>query len=289
MNIHVLPDSQSYRVFVEEAWLTEVLKQTENTPFDNAAVELCAAVKAVAYARNQPLAMLENLEYELREVALERMFIEDGPIQNALSPLRIFAESVRQQIVFNRAVDQVAANLRNLVSQPLSHPVLDIHGLFRHLATENERFQMVLWKSEHQAFVSLFFAYEFFLNRVYFGLTGKTTRREFGEALSKAVGDSVANFCWREIQVQRRLRDAIVHNGGRKTKELEELRARGAEIRVNGEGYLILTAEDVNELYFMLKPRVLKLLTTAVKMPPAFAVGPDGTTGHGQCSDPSQD
>jgi hypothetical protein len=127
-----------------------------------------------------------------------------------------------------------------------------------------------IWGSQRIVYGAIFHAYENFV-RCALGLArNEPDYRAFNiktlvSDSKAAFGDETAKYCLTDdcVEVARLVRNALAHNGGKLTPELEKL-AHGIEVV---DGQLQIMPENNRKLFHQLKDRASKLAETALTMP----------------------
>jgi hypothetical protein len=167
--------------------------------------------------------------------------------------------------------------LREQVKQKVrdSAPPFDRQKLWEAYLSVGE-IPWALWASQRLAYGSLYYGYENFLQRAIELGKGDDEYRAYNPAELKRdftalFGAAMATECLDDpdIEIARRVRNALTHDGGRESVKLHALHHG---IRIS-DGQLHIFPEDVQKLFGLLKERVLKV-ANAAKSVSAFTPAP---------------
>ena len=127
---------------------------------------------------------------------------------------------------------------------------------------ETDEFRISILGSQVLAYSSFYFAYEHFLTECCAIRLGKSASEMMGyakisEAVSQAFDKDVEQKVWSdgEIEIARRARNSLVHNGGIPDQRLEQL---APSLLV--DGYISIHPVDVESLFQTLKTKVDTIL-----------------------------
>ncbi len=130
-----------------------------------------------------------------------------------------------------------------------------------------DEFRVALWKLSESMYCSIYYAYENLMVNLLQKITGiriRVTDRDFSKKLIEVYGDRLANKIWNDnfISVSREIRNCIVHNGGKASSKLLEMKPLP---HMKDENVLI-SASDTRNLYNTLKPIVYEILNESLKV-----------------------
>jgi hypothetical protein len=265
----------SYQSFLDHLWIRETNRLVKGTKLDLPVFDLTFSWKGSANARRMPFMMIDVLKswtngfskarkpftQEVMESFSARVAenIKDPPLSEAQR---------RQMTSFLNEVQDLIQN--KLDQNPF--PVDDyLSGFWKWLIEGEAKSETVLalWKSEVNAYVGLYYAYEDFLRQCMciakVQQDYRITFRRFGDDLAAEFGIGIRDLCWfdERVNVSRLVRNAILHNGARLTPELEPLRRH---LNLGGDEIHIL-APDTTQLFELLKVRVSAFVQEALKQP----------------------
>jgi hypothetical protein len=156
-----------------------------------------------------------------------------------------------------RELQRISEEVRAEDERP---PVVETEMAWRRMLNQSE-FQISIWGSQRLYYGAVYYAYEDFLARCY-RLSAGQPEYEVGRGFSQDFRDQYSAWlrdcCWSDpkIHIARLTRHALVHNGGRLTPKLKELKHG---LRLYGEDIQIFPA-FTKSLYELLKDRVAKFL-----------------------------
>ncbi len=127
-------------------------------------------------------------------------------------------------------------------------------------------FRVALWKLSEGMYCSIYYAYENLivnLLREIRGATVRVTDRGFNKALIGIYGEKFANRIWNNsfISVSREVRNCIVHNGGKPSIKLLNMKP----LPLIKDGDILISASDTRDLYNTLKPAVHEIIEESLK------------------------
>jgi len=128
-------------------------------------------------------------------------------------------------------------------------------------------FNGALWKLSESMYCSIYYAYENLLVSLLQRIRNKKVRvtdRDFAKVMMEVYGDKFANKIWNSnfVSVSREIRNCIVHNGGKVSGKLLEMKPRPHIEKDN----VIISASDTRKLYNTLKPIVYEILGESLKI-----------------------
>src|SRR5262249_54216497 len=227
MNKHLYLDDNldSYKTFLDHEWARSIEEQTRGTPLEEIFFDLQWAWKGAANTFYMPwltvttmvaagLGAAKDHSFPARYTAAlknrlaSRMGLSNMKTQKLLSELQIISDEVR-------AEDE----------RP---PVIETQMAWRRMLTQSE-FQLSIWGSQRLCYGAVYYAYKDFLARCYRLSSDQPAYhigREFSQHFRDQYGAAVRDYCWSDagVHVARLTRHALVHNGGRLTRELKKLK-----------------------------------------------------------------
>lgn len=128
-------------------------------------------------------------------------------------------------------------------------------------------FNGALWKLSESMYCSIYYAYENLLVNLLQEISDKKIRvtdRDFTKLIREVYGDKFANKIWSSnfISTSREIRNCIVHNGGKASSKLLEMKPRPHIEKEN----VIISASDTRKLYNNLKLIVYEILRESLKI-----------------------
>jgi hypothetical protein len=128
-------------------------------------------------------------------------------------------------------------------------------------------FHAALWKLSEGMYCSIYYAYENLLVNLLQKIKGKKIRvtdRDFTKLMIEVYGDKFTNKIWNSsfISTSREIRNCIVHNGGKVSSRLLEIKPRPHIEKEN----VIISASDTRKLYNKLKPVVYEILDESLRI-----------------------
>lgn len=265
---------ESYSTFFDHAWSKTIYALASGTAFEEPVFDLARAWKAAANTHVLPWLMADQLKQFYAGVMRT-----DEPFAIKL----VNALLIRLEQRSGGAIpDEIIELLRTLLKETAIEFGLNrqkIAGAFDPQTAWREflslsEFQFSLWGSQRLAYGALYYAYEDFLLRVFTLATGRSNyeirSKQFGKDFAQLFGTGLRDACWSDPQVHiaRLTRHALVHNGGRLTERLRNLK-HGLRIT---SGEIQIMAPDTRALFDLLKVRALRLTEHVVGLTSTAAV-----------------
>lgn len=222
-----------------------------------------------------------------------RQFVDalDRTLNDALTTLGMPAE--KRWMVRNRSSKPLQDWIGRLAAEEVP---FEIETLWGGLKVQQE-FGISLWALARSCFVTVYYAYEDFI-RCCVALVSRRHEyriRRFADTsrdLASYFGREVVDSCWQhsDVDIARRVRNAIVHNGSRRTDELDQVKHDYEYV----DGEIVILASHVRRLFEQLK---LKASTIAASTIDALAArttpiaashaSPSDAPAGGQASSPA--
>ena len=261
--IFITTDLKAYAAFYDHKWANEITAQCRDTKLDRPFFDLIASWKGISNARQMPVMMINLFKSGV-----------EGATRPYAEYAHRFTTTLRDTIVARvplsdsqqRSMDAGLRSIQAGTADMLKSAkhALDAEKLWEDFTKELE-IRLSLWKSEEAAYVMMFFAYESFLSHcvgIFKDNPAYRARRaeELGNDLETEFGKPVSDNCWRAepVTIARLVRNALLHNGGRLTRELEQYRKRIIVVERDEIG---ISAVVTNELAACLKNCVTDFVT----------------------------
>lgn len=269
--VQIDDDPDSYRSFYDRGWDTTIRDEVASSALAQIVFDLCTSWRGVANARRWPWLVTQFLRARYRAAIRFSPELPAAPVKE-LARIILGRSETYQLSISERDRESLARELEHIQSEMIARHDKHIPELLESLWQEflgNEDFLTGVWKSEENAYVALYFAYEVFLIRcVKLGLgIDRLESHQLSKRLIEFVGEDCANTSWNDgpIYLAKLIRHAIAHNGGRVTTSLKKHRAK---LTLQDDEIVIL-APDTTELFLLLKDRALLFIQEAVKKCPA--------------------
>jgi hypothetical protein len=269
------PRLESYKEFFDPKWGEEFLDLLDHTKLNNAGLDLVRNWHGVSNARSLPWLMMHCLDastvqgFEEAEPldTYKVRFIRDHLINHLrkrgvnLRPM-VFKQLQDALVELDEHADKALTTARSTVIQ--NRP-----DHWEEFLQVNSFFPTCLWALERICFCALYYNYECFLTecvRVKRGEPGYRILRhdDFKNDFRDAFGAPIQQACWSDqpVVIARMTRHALVHNGGRMTRDLEK---QPHSFLVN-DGEIQFGAPHTNGLFNLLKDKALTLAKVADAM-----------------------
>lgn len=274
------------RIFSHE-WAKALMKLCADTPFDDAAFNLCASWKSTDNCHFLPHFMVESIANKLNS-------IEDSETPFSLTIIKLVPDKLVEAMAANQPgqkksdklnyvqrkrlrseYDRLIVECQEALKSPSRKPSIDSTW---NLFANAEEFKLCLWGTQRLCFAAFYYAYEDFIKECVGIRLGESDyekprhddfkrdiRRSFGDK-----GDEVLSTCYTDafITLARQIRDSLVHHGARLTKQLkpqeQTLSRYGFTIE---DGEIQVTATQTRALYERLSKAATKLLESAIALP----------------------
>jgi hypothetical protein len=267
------PSLEAYTGFFCDEWKHCFLKTTRTSRLRDHGFDLARTWEAISNARQLPWLMAKCLDSDSCEKLdsyepwnCRKIRILGNKLVARLEKL---GERIRPMFRnrLNKAIKELGEEIDTMRSDSAAR-VLEKRDDIWEMLMEQHVFLTSLWGLERMSYGGLYYGYEWYLCQCLRLKTGqlqhrweaksrKEFRSEFGSDLAKSCLEDA------EIQLARVTRNALVHNGGRTTPELNKLShtfiIEGGEIQIN--------AEHTTSLFHKLKDRVIELTRVAVTLP----------------------
>ena len=268
------PNQEAYKGFFCNEWKVSFLKMTQKSRLREPGFDLSRTWEAISEARQLPWLMVECLDMKTCETFekfepwdCKKIKIIGNKI---IAGLEKRGERIRPMLrqKLQQAIKEYGEEIDSTRSQ-VAVQVLEKRGdLWGQLIAHND-FNTSLWGLERMCYGGLYFSYEWYLTQCLRLKRGEPKYRWRHGAncftdFAASFGEALTESCLRdeEIQLARVTRNALAHNGGRITSELEGRRhtfhIEGEEIQIN--------ADHTTNLFHKLKDRVSELTQMAVGM-----------------------
>jgi hypothetical protein len=263
----------SYRSFLDHRWVQDINRVVKGTKLDLPIFDLTFSWKGSANARRMPSMMIDVLKswtdgYTRARKPFPQEVVESfsAKVAENIKDPPLSEVQRRQMTSFLREVEDSIR--RKLDEDPFSVDDYLI-GFWKWLIEGEAKSEtcLALWKSEVNAYVGIYYAYEDFLRQCMCIAKARQDYRikfkSFGDDLAAEFNDGIRDLCWfdEKVNVSRLVRNAVLHNGARLTPELAPLKhhlnVRGDEIDV--------MAPDTTQLFELLKVRVAAFVSEALK------------------------
>lgn len=261
-NIIVEMRIEPYKTFFDHKWSDAVLEKAKGSTIYPLVFDLMVAWRGCANTHCLPWIMVHSLKTFGEEFVKNRK-------PPSLKLLDALSDRVEYELGHNmnlttkkkhrQVVTQLAQSMRDEFEQ--NPETIDVQEVWDQYFTEDE-FRMSLWGSQRLAYGGVYYAYEDAVIRCYKAVKKITDYRirdnEFKKDFTAAYNRELLEYCWIDdkVQVARIIRHALVHNGGRVTKDLAN-RTHDIEV-LNGELQIMPT--DTKELFDHLKHRATRLV-----------------------------
>ncbi len=249
----------SYNGFFDHDWVRALYSSVQHSRLEEPLFELTSQWKGISNARRLPWLMMHGLKDSIDSALNSHTPFPLRVLQELLERLgtgtshhHFSLTSQDRQTLILEIRDIESQLIGALKSKPYSG---DLNMIWR-TYVESPEVRLALWMSEINAYAGVYFAYEHFLVSTMRMLSNLETLRveHLADAISKRLGKPVLDKCWKDAQVDlaRRIRNALVHNGRKPTKGLQGFKDR---IAVQ-DGQIVLTAHQTTALFNILKVKV---------------------------------
>lgn len=265
-------DLNAYEGFFDEDWGKDFMRILKGSKLQEIGYDLARNWHAASSARSLPHLMIKCMD------ALQHKNLEEiEPLGN--KKISVFRDKVvssmegkgekmrpmfrkKLQDTLNELDQHATSMLRSAKNQ--SHDKMEDHWGY---LVNNQHFHSCLWSSERTCYGSIYYSYEWFLKecvRVFKGESTYRVGRDFKKDFNDAFGQQMTETCWtdQEVNIARLTRSALVHNGGRVTKDL---RKHKHPFHLEGEE-LQIGASVTTSLYQLLAGKAESLAEFAVQL-----------------------
>lgn len=256
----VTEDLEAYQGFFDSQWATEQLERVKPLQYKKPLFDLLVAWRGTSYAREMPVMALNSVTSSVdsalrlyptlgvRLIDALKLRLEQSLVMDPLTPrqkhlLKLDLEGLRAQVQHTLNTNKIALDRKALWKAVVDHADM----------------KLSLAKSEESAYLALYYSYEVFLTNCVGIALGRSDykwykARTFEKDLSQATSSRACDFCWRDdiVTKARLVRNALLHNGGRISDELERFRST---LCINDD-VLCIRAPDTTILAQALKSRV---------------------------------
>lgn len=262
-----------YDHFFQNSWAASVREQATGNALEQDVFDLCATWHGLSEARRLPNLMVRLLATGMRG------FMRDQPIV-PIKVLYALADRVLERPLLanikvprkarpalRREIRELAKSIETATDEELESQ----GGLFHEEQIWAQMFRESpltagLWQSEVNAYCGVYFAYENFFVRVAKRLSGRAKLQAKGAAdvVELELGQASRRNCWDDSRVEkaRLIRHALVHNGRRMTRDLNNSQFRsGIELQ---DGEIVILPHDTTNLYSVLTACTDSLLDAAI-------------------------
>jgi hypothetical protein len=223
----------AYRIELTRRWAKEIGKMASQSVLLSGFVyDFVAALRSVTVTASLPHTLVRQFKgfvdaYVRGANEPTSKLIIDGLVGRLSREVQFPTPELRQQVAL--ACLRIAGDAHAIHAMQQSPPFSEEYIWSQYF--KEPGFQLTLFDSQRQGFVTAFNAYESFLVRcVGVALNRQSFRRRkdeiFSADVTEAFGESVYGTCWdnTEILLFREARNAFTHNGGRETPRLKELK-----------------------------------------------------------------
>lgn len=278
----------SYEQFFDHTWAYEVYKKVGNTLLKAPLETLILAWRLTDGNHRLPSLMMQmlrsfadgdvNAKIRARDCYIDKVVKAiTGKIEKRLPSLK-----PHQRIALHKAVAKIEKDEYEALKVVRDQITFDVESFWGRIVPEDE-FRFCLLGAQAANFGSLFFAYEDFIANAI-----RTKDSEFDSKNGSLKGEfarhfglSLRDYCWpddkapaaNEIDLLRRVRNTLVHNGGKYNDELQKrysarfFDASGIERpELRGEQFLYtddkihITPRNTAYLFSVLKDRVSRIV-----------------------------
>lgn len=260
----------SYESFFDHSWARSLFRLVDQTKLEPLAMDLCADWKGAANTARLPWLIIDSLDnfhtgysqakepfWQKLTKALRADFLNKTKHSFSLTQRRELAG------IIDKLSEDAQESMRK------APPALDRQEIWAGFL-EIMDFTLSLWSSQRLCYGAVYYAYENFLAQcVSTGRKDPTYRphnaKKLRTDLNRLFGSNVGDTCLDDAKAElaRLVRNALVHNGGRATPEIQ---AR-AETLTIVNGMIHIMPRDIRELYSLLKDRITRLAEEALRLP----------------------
>jgi hypothetical protein len=264
------PRHEAYRQFFDLEWGKSIGDLSRGTVVEHPAFSLAASWKGISQARAFPW-FLEGWSRQLLEGSM--CYVEPRVVKTA----RVLGDKLIGRIESNG--ERLRPMLRTRIRQAISELDAEaavasevaakgaLQGLpssWEMLVRESS-FTFTVWSLERMCYGAIYYAYESFVLECLRIATGDPDFRIGRDSDAKRALQPLgapASDCWsnQRIVIARMARHALVHNGGRLTRELAK---QPHGFSVIGDEFQVL-ASDTTELYNLLKNKAMTLAVATI-------------------------
>jgi hypothetical protein len=273
--IQVNPHADAYKGFFEEDWRQHFQDLIRESKISEAGFTLTKHWWAISNARQMPLIFVDSVDQVMcnkidslePNVCKIVKYLSD----NIISLLEADNVKVRPMLhkSIKKAIKTVSENIYQ-IKEHVSEEVISRRDNLWDGLIDLPPFHTSLWSLERLCYAGLYYIYEWFLTECVRTKLNKPEycwygTKQFTSKFRELFGDVLTNECWldNKVDLARETRHALVHNGGKLTKNMRE---RNHPFAIeNGE--IQINAEHTTELYKELKSRVNQLVEAAIRMP----------------------
>jgi len=283
-NVLIDQNLGSYQQFFDHEWCKRIFETVKASSLKESVASLLVAWRSTNGTHLLPWLMVNSL----------RQFADgekDGSFQfraaYSAAVVHGIVEKIENRMHYNLKLDQ-RRKLKSVVKQieeeafdafktAQSAVKFDVTEYWKFL-THTSEFNFCIIGTQRITFASLFFAYEDFIANVIrtkdANYTSKSKKNPINTAFACHFGDPLANLCWNhdEIELAKLIRNALVHNNGRKGTELDKHNLRFVDVTgvaspalhdnvfnvVNGT--IQITPGNTTYLFGVLKERVTEIV-----------------------------
>ena len=260
----------SYESFFDHDWAGSLFQLVDQTQLGPLAMDLCTDWKGAANTMRLPWLIVHSLEsfhtgylqpnepFWQKLTRAFRAYLLDKTKHS-------FSLTKRKELagIINKVSDEVQEEIGK------APPVFDRQDMWERFL-EVEEFSLSLWSSQKLCYGAVYYAYENFLRQCVSIGQKKPSYRAHSTAqlrddLNTLFGSAIGNTCLDDdkIILARRVRNALVHNGGRATSEIK---ASPGGLTIMNEMIHVMPP-DVRELYNLLKEHITRLAEEARRLP----------------------
>lgn len=270
--IYVVSILQEYRNIFSDDWAHRFFAVTSKAPrLDTLALDLVTEWRASVYAMSMPPAILDHIK-----AFYDGFFQNEKPNTNLLNlatqiPKRLVRKvpelTGSPELIRKLEVEIVRLGAEINEISECDREEFDIEKTWREYLGHHV-FQLALWGSQRNGYLSIFNSYESFLLQCVKARTPnepcRVTRSEFKRQLTAAFGEQLLHDCWTcpEINIAKLARHAISHAGGRVTDDLSKQKHGLHE----HEGRIQITPADTKALLGILKQAAMSLAIKAADL-----------------------
>ena len=249
---------ESYQSFYDHEWARSFSQLVSGTMLDPPALDLCKDWKGAANAGRLPW----HVVHSLKDFYYGYLQPGDSSFQRLTKGLLVWLQD-RTRHSFNLTKQKELIGIVNKVSQEVQEgitkapPVLDLDEIWSEFLSITE-FTLSLWSLQKLCYCAVYYAYENFLRMcVSIGQDRPEYRPRTDELmrdLRALFGIPIGDACLSDegVVLARQVRNALAHNGGRATTEIE---ANRGELSIL-DGDIQIMPLDVRKLYTLLKGQV---------------------------------
>lgn len=262
--------SSSYEGFFDHDWASQLHAFVEGSKIQQAVWDITSSWKGTSNARRMPWLTLRFVQWALESYAR-------GKTPFSMEVVKAFCNNVvalmgdtplsSQQL---ERMQKVFLGIQNTLWLHLEANPLDLDReilkCWEDMLNKPD-FALSLWKSEESAYIGVYFAYEDFVARL-IGIAKGRARYELSKTFQadfvETFDESMFERCWRgPVRIGRLVRNALLHNGGRITEQLERTEHG---LKVNDKQIYIM-APNTTDLFHLLKDRVQLMVEEGLKQP----------------------